>query len=1254
MDKRFAVTPVEAMMVPDHYQLPVECESEASALDAFMNCTNRMICSCENMKAPQTFDSRTPNNDANANKPQWNDAATESNKLQWNYAANDSNKLQSNEANIETYHPRSSASWHSNTTPKDWANRRRCWRADVPCVASQRQRVSLIKAAEPVTEFFLAYAPTPSNEEEEVEAFYMDLDDSYREDHALYKVIVGDFNIKIGPRRVFVFTSFTYIWLTKILCRHWVLNPIISLSVTICIGAKVTLEHNYLDSLTDPPEKLKKISEFYHNLRQFYKRKWNAPLRLPTVQGVEVNLYRLYDTVMTLGGWQKVALQEKWADVAEMIGVGDDVVGGDHAIKLLYMRYLSKYEQIETIGDIDDMLDGEMSRSRGRQVSFFATNDCPIGMGRSHEYIRRDDRGNPSTDPDYGRLIKSLLSGLPNEVDFAMNVCTLLSHPGPRLLRLCHAPNIITLLMAHCGIFDDEDKDLSDLATAWHKNGGRDFTSFWASAGIPNDFLEKFAPQAVLRNVDLDSDMFTGLANEFDVRDPMSWRINQVSTVVRNLSFEPINRVTMAQCWPLFRFLFLCASSKWAPLYTAAMDTLSNLACDIDLTWHKMIHCADHALLRIIRKGIFSTDKFKLIRSLEILTALCSFEGNEATICDFLDKKIFEHIFDIVCIKDIMMCVYTLECLYQISEMGDVACQLLAELPRAITQLVSMATLEAVSFGPAGLAGMKVVEYQPTHLIQPHVVQQHHGQLTIQHHQAQQVQQQSRVLYSGSAQIAAAPQQMRHLMQQQHVQHTNVHVPHPPQHGSLLPQTSRTHFSPAPNVTAGTQSSSAGENKVDQLTEQWIRQNCILDHSAVTPRGELYAAYVDDLRNQYHSLSGSLAMFSNVMKSIFPELVFKMADNGLMMVAQGIRLVKPHRLAPAASAQVVSGNSSISSSAVPTAAAAAPGVSSQFSLHSATIAAHPLMKQILAKNAQTPTSIAANGVNGTAASSSISRSTSPALDTSSENKEEDHLKCEVARGTEESNNKVNGQSDCKQNGTTTSEDGGSDDEKSSSCKISTRKNSESLSHNLVETPAEYMCEWDGCAVLFVTAYSVLSHVVKEHIVDEGEQVCQWPGCDGTLRSKWSLVTHIQDHHANETALKMALQRRKDGLVPAQPIRYKHELPREVPHHPGYSKHAAIEAIRRHAFNFLPRDITDEPEGPVTKSIRLTSALILRNLARYSATGRHLLRRHERHLCWLALSRLESSHALAQLLSELHEHDTLPASQSVPHIPQLCQ
>ncbi|EYC18452.1 hypothetical protein Y032_0027g1524 [Ancylostoma ceylanicum] len=37
--------------------------------------------------------------------------------------------------------------------------------------------------------------------EDEIEAFYMDLEKFYREDHTFYKIIVGDFNAKIGPRR---------------------------------------------------------------------------------------------------------------------------------------------------------------------------------------------------------------------------------------------------------------------------------------------------------------------------------------------------------------------------------------------------------------------------------------------------------------------------------------------------------------------------------------------------------------------------------------------------------------------------------------------------------------------------------------------------------------------------------------------------------------------------------------------------------------------------------------------------------------------------------------------------------------------------------------------------------------------------------------------------------------------------------------------------------------------------------------------
>uniref|UniRef100_A0A0K0D870 Craniofacial development protein 2-like n=1 Tax=Angiostrongylus cantonensis TaxID=6313 RepID=A0A0K0D870_ANGCA len=42
---------------------------------------------------------------------------------------------------------------------------------------------------------------TRQHDEEEVEAFYMDLERFYREDHTFFKVIIGDFNAKIGPRK---------------------------------------------------------------------------------------------------------------------------------------------------------------------------------------------------------------------------------------------------------------------------------------------------------------------------------------------------------------------------------------------------------------------------------------------------------------------------------------------------------------------------------------------------------------------------------------------------------------------------------------------------------------------------------------------------------------------------------------------------------------------------------------------------------------------------------------------------------------------------------------------------------------------------------------------------------------------------------------------------------------------------------------------------------------------------------------------
>ena len=64
---------------------------------------------------------------------------------------------------------------------------------------------------------------------------------------------------------------------------------------------------------------------------------------------------------------------------------------------------------------------------------------------------------------DYVKLEKALLSGLPNEVDFAINVCTLLSNEGRHSMRIHNCPQMVHLLLAHVGLFKEGEYLMPDL-----------------------------------------------------------------------------------------------------------------------------------------------------------------------------------------------------------------------------------------------------------------------------------------------------------------------------------------------------------------------------------------------------------------------------------------------------------------------------------------------------------------------------------------------------------------------------------------------------------------------------------------------------------------------------------------------------------------------------------------------------------------------------------------------------------------------
>ncbi|KTF90881.1 hypothetical protein cypCar_00032323 [Cyprinus carpio] len=147
--------------------------------------------------------------------------------------------------------------------------------------------------------------------------------------------------------------------------------------------------------------------------------------------------------------------------------------------------------------------------------------------------------------------------------------------------------------------------------------------------------------------------------------------------------------------------------------------------------------------------------------------------------------------------------------------------------------------------------------------------------------------------------------------------------------------------------------------------------------------------------------------------------------------------------------------------------------------------------------------------------------------------------------------------------------------------------------------------------------------------------CLWQAC-----KRW-FDTPSQDKHCSREALLAALklEEQTQGSNPntskSPPAAVSSPAPPSRPqkalvNHPS----AALMALRRGSRNLVFRDFTDDKEGPMTKHIRLTAALTLKSIAKYSDCGRKLVRRHENHLSVLALSTMEVSTTLAKCLYEL--------------------
>lgn len=219
---------------------------------------------------------------------------------------------------------------------------------------------------------------------------------------------------------------------------------------------------------------------------------------------------------------------------------------------------------------------------------------------------------------------------------------------------------------------------------------------------------------------------FLNLKRGLGTHDYIGQRVHQVSTICRNLSFFDENLSIIVKNRTFVRFLVMCANLRWGNLHQMGLDTLGNIAIELDLcdpNNDSLTKC----LLATIAEGLESPDRGVIISCLEILYKLCQKGTNEEHLHKYLDKRVYRQICMYLSLNDIMLLLYTLECLFALSSMGEKACFAIVQINGVIDTLVSLVSVEAQSYGPDGCILMRVVETVPTPITsQQQGFQSHH------------------------------------------------------------------------------------------------------------------------------------------------------------------------------------------------------------------------------------------------------------------------------------------------------------------------------------------------------------------------------------------------------------------------------------------------------------------------------------------------------------------------------------------------
>ena len=481
-------------------------------------------------------------------------------------------------------------------------------------------------------------------------------------------------------------------------------------------------------------------------------------MHTPKITGHEVDLHRLYCEVTERGGFQKVNNRDEWDEILPELGFKEKIVNGSAALKYIYRRVLEKYERLNHFGEdpdkVDaleaaDMVEFSISGGRGkgsRYPSSYGSSNAAIinSVAMSYNYrqhhVNMDRRRQFKLSTDlhkssaYEKLMLSLLSPLPNEQDFAINACTLMANESKHTLKLNEFPKLLDALLAHTGVFSD----YSMRKLFQHIYSGvrhHSLYGFWYD--LLNDkpqILDLYTDEQALKEAALIGDYddgkpeiegiwkdckeldFLNLGTGLGTQDYVGQRVLQVTSILRNLSFQEENLGVLVKNKTFLRFLVMSSNIRWGNIHIQALEIMGNIAKELEIT-DPTIDDFSRSLMATICDGIEGPDRGVIINCLEILYKLCQKDTNEDFVLKCLNTNFYNTMALFLSLKDIMLLLFTLEAMYALTSLGPKSCHSVMQVKGIIEQLVSLITVEAQSYGPDGFIMMRVVETVPGNML---------------------------------------------------------------------------------------------------------------------------------------------------------------------------------------------------------------------------------------------------------------------------------------------------------------------------------------------------------------------------------------------------------------------------------------------------------------------------------------------------------------------------------------------------------